>query len=81
MKVTLTNDFHGTSVTLCLPASGIMSKWQMQRARKLLCGIAECTCGGEVGERGRQPGGNVIASVWYSRTGEYCAQVVPPEDQ
>lgn len=52
--VTLTNDFHHTDVTLRVPESGILSESQVRRARRELCGIEGCTCGGNLSERGRQ---------------------------
>lgn len=60
-KVKLTNDFHNTSVTLHLKGSAedmrcgmYLSDHQIKRARKTLCGVKGCTCGGKVGERGKQ---------------------------
>ena len=53
MHITLTNDFHNTCVRVRvskLPAK--LSKWQVARIGKALCGIPECTCGGI---RGIQP--------------------------
>jgi len=43
--ITLTNNFHGTSVNL-RPRNGRLSPAQMRRARKVLCGLSECKCGG-----------------------------------
>ena len=57
MKTTLTNTFHGTEVTLVdRHATGVMTltNAQIRRARQTLCGIAGCTCGGSLGERGPQ---------------------------
>ncbi len=63
MKITLTNDFHGTHVRLDVPAlSHIHNEIEVQRitphqrarARRTLCGIDGCTCGGAFGQRGRQ---------------------------
>ena len=45
MMITLTNNFHGTSVNL-RPRNGRLSPAQMRRARKVLCGLSECKCGG-----------------------------------
>lgn len=50
--ITLTNDFHGTSVNLRPDDSYTLSALQVARARRALCGIKGCTCGGDLGERG-----------------------------
>jgi hypothetical protein len=60
--ITLTNDFHNTTVTLrCEVLSHIhnvstayLSAGQIKRAKRELCGIAGCTCSGDAGLRGRQ---------------------------
>ena len=60
--ITLTNEFHGTKVRL-RPGPGVpgssyqiatLSPSQVRRARRELCGIPDCTCGGAAGERGPQ---------------------------
>ena len=60
MMITLTNNFHGTSVNL-RPRNGRLSPAQMRRARKVLCGLSECQCGGIRGpqefEIDREPDG------------------------
>ena len=57
MNITLTNDFHNTSVSLRSRGSR-SSQWlsarQVQRARKMLCGHADCRCSGIAGTRGQQ---------------------------
>lgn len=50
--ITLTNDFHGTSVNLRPDGAGQLSVSQVARARRTLCGVKGCTCGGDLGERG-----------------------------
>ncbi len=53
MKLTLKNNFHSTSVELeC--SGGRLSAKQVANARKTLCGVSGCTCGGNAGERGPQ---------------------------
>lgn len=52
-KITLTNDFHNTGINLIL-ADDTLSAHQLRRARKALCGVQGCTCGGIAGERGPQ---------------------------
>lgn len=59
---TLRNDFHNTSVNV--RAEGLshiyneveikLSKSQIERACKSLCGIKDCTCGDDCGMRGPQ---------------------------
>lgn len=54
-KITIRNDFHRTAVTLLLkPASGLnpeLTKSQINRACRQLCGIDGCACGGPIGDR------------------------------
>lgn len=54
MMTTLRNDFHGSEVTLRAGAGQELSLSQILRARRTLCGITGCTCGGNLGERGPQ---------------------------
>jgi hypothetical protein len=53
MKITLTNEFHHTSVSLNLKGE-YLSLRQLAKARKALCGNKECLCSGISGMRGRQ---------------------------
>lgn len=53
MKLTLTNDFHNTSVCLNVKDNKITAG-QVKRAQKELCGIATCACSNELGTRGPQ---------------------------
>jgi hypothetical protein len=57
MMITMTNNYHGTSVRLRVKPWGRLSLGQVARARRELCGVEGCTCGGSLGERGPQPGG------------------------
>ena len=50
----LRNNFHQTKVQINLHGSRTLSKYQVKRARKALCGRPTCTCGGILGERGPQ---------------------------
>lgn len=46
--VTLTNEFHGTSVRILAPKAGEVKKLSpgtAKRIEKALCGIKDCTCG------------------------------------
>lgn len=68
LKLTLSNNFHGTSVTLLARSEGKtdlnnygeeipivdLSPGQVQRAKRTLCGISGCMCSGSLGLRGPQ---------------------------
>lgn len=54
MKITLTNDFHNTSTIVHVDDRGWITERQLKRARKALCGVDGCSCGGDAGERGPQ---------------------------
>jgi hypothetical protein len=43
--LTLSNDFHQTSV-IVHPLNSHLSASQMRRVRRELCGMADCSCGG-----------------------------------
>ena len=53
-KVTLTNDFHNSEVNLRIEHGQPLSPNQIRRARRVLCGLTGCLCGGALGERGHQ---------------------------
>ncbi len=67
MNATLRNDFHNTSCTVNI---GVLSSRQASRVRKILCGIRGCTCGGELGERGRQNVRIELTGRWAGRRPE-----------
>ena len=52
-KITLTNDFHNTKVTLNM-RSVFPSASQIRKSQKTLCGVFGCTCGNVMGMRGKQ---------------------------
>lgn len=52
-KITLSNDYHNTSVTLRV-RNNTLSPAQIRYARGVLCGISDCTCGNALGMRGPQ---------------------------
>jgi hypothetical protein len=52
--ITLTNDFHGTSVNLRAKIGDVLTMEQAARARLVLCGIHGCKCGGCLNQRGKQ---------------------------
>lgn len=57
MNATITNDFHSTSVTVVVPADGILSVSQTKRVYRELCGMSDCTCGGIRGSQDGVPDG------------------------
>lgn len=51
ITVDLYNSFHVTFLTLSADEYGCLSAGQVRKARKILCGIEGCTCGGSAGQR------------------------------
>lgn len=55
--ITLTNDYHHTSVRLRANVGDYLTTNQIKRAAQVLCPAADCFCGhGDVNSRGRQDG-------------------------
>ena len=54
-KITLTNNFHNTSVNLMVENDRLTLN-QIKRAKRQLCGCKGCCCSGEIGTRGTQDG-------------------------
>lgn len=56
--ITIRNDFHDSTATLRISwsadGSALLSRRQVQRAKRALCGARDCACGGVLGCRGRQ---------------------------
>lgn len=52
--IQLKNDFHSTVCGVRAKLGQPLSKSQIRRTRRELCGIADCSCGGVLGERGPQ---------------------------
>lgn len=52
--ITIRNNFHGSKVTIRANISDTLTPNQVRRARRELCGIDDCACGGALGERGEQ---------------------------
>lgn len=52
--ITLRNDFHDSEVRLRASVGDKLTKSQVKRSRRTLCPNPDCTCGGELGERGPQ---------------------------
>ena len=55
MKVTISNDFHGTSTKT---SQGRKTESQMKAIKRRLCGVSGCTCSDDIGSRGHQPQGD-----------------------
>lgn len=43
--ITLKNNFHNTEVQVRTTEGKVLTKNQLRRIEKTLCGISECTCG------------------------------------
>jgi len=52
--ISVRNDFHGTSARLRAGIGETLTASQVNRCRRILCGIDGCTCGGALSERGQQ---------------------------
>ncbi len=55
MYITLKNEFHNTECRLRAAYGKPLSPTQIRRARRALCGVSGCVCGGNLGERGENP--------------------------
>jgi len=53
MKITLTNAFHQTAITLNL-RSEFLSDGQLRKAKSALCPSKGCSCSGSAGYHGKQ---------------------------
>ena len=54
MKITVSNDFHGTACTAHVsetPHGLFITDRQARRVKSTLCGIEGCTCSGDLGDR------------------------------
>jgi hypothetical protein len=51
-KITVTNDFHNTSINLQVKGD-TLTRSQMRRVNRELCGMSDCCCGDIVGEDNR----------------------------
>ena len=51
---TIYNDFHHTEATCRPDAEGRINRRQVRRLWHKLCGITDCECGGDLGQRGHQ---------------------------
>ena len=68
MLVAIYNDYHRTEARVRVPGlPHTLSDSQVRRVRRKLCGMAECTCGGVLDERGGQ---EVEVVAWYDRRGD-----------
>jgi hypothetical protein len=82
MKITYSNDFHGTSTTVRVHDNGTgryyLSARQVKRARNALCGIVGCTCGGVLGERGTNHGDGTPCQWPVEDLGDGTAMISRP---
>lgn len=62
-EITLTNDLHNTKVTIGVPCGGRITQAQLDAARTVLCGMADCSCGGDASERGEQEHGATVVQL------------------
>ena len=56
--IVLSNDFHNTNIRLRARSgdTGLyLTPSQVKHAKRMLCGISDCTCGDTFGCRGKQP--------------------------
>ena len=75
--LTLSNDYHNTTVTL-FDRNGKLTAGQIRRARHVLCGHADCGCGDEAGRRGHRTGEpRQIDYQYNARDGRLIGAVVP----
>jgi len=77
--LTLKNDFHNSSATVRV-TDGFISARGWERARKLLCGIRDCKCGGIRGENGGRrfqhyPDGRIEVTERANQTAHFA--IVP----
>ncbi len=49
MLITIQNNFHGSSTKLNIKVDGKVSLSQERRAKKAICGVGGCQCGGIYG--------------------------------
>ena len=54
--MTITNDFHCTSIEIRAKVGQIVSPSTLRRVRRALCGIPTCTCGRSDGSRNSRYG-------------------------
>ena len=52
--ITLKNEFHDTETRVRAQIGDTLTGNQVRRAARKLCGLYDCVCGGEAGQRGPQ---------------------------
>jgi hypothetical protein len=52
--LTITNDFHNTQTAIRAKAGDVLTLRRVRSVQSKLCGVPNCTCGGTLGERGKQ---------------------------
>lgn len=57
----LSNDFHNSETSIRVLIGDRLTRDRVRRIKRRLCGVSGCTCGDELGTRGRQPdNGNLV---------------------
>ena len=74
MSTTLRNDFHNSEVTIRAERGQELTLSQVLRARRALCGITGCTCGGNLGERG--PQAVEVEAIGYDNAGHLRIKLI-----
>lgn len=69
MKIILYNDFHNTEVNVVVPFNGVLTKSQMRRVQKKLCGRKNCACGPVRGDK--NPDFAYTSATDYNSRSEY----------
>jgi len=60
MKVTVQNAYHNTRAVVCATPGNALTRRQVERTKRALCGVRGCLCSGPLGTRGTQTC-NIIA--------------------
>lgn len=55
-KITLSNEWHGTQISLTVKDNWTLSSAQVRLAKRTLCGVSGCMCSDSLGMRGPQDG-------------------------
>ncbi len=77
--IKITNDFHHTTARVRGNQQGetLLSASIVRRVRRDLCGIAGCTCGGALGQRGPQRHGASLLDIAAMPNGEVLLRIIP----
>lgn len=78
MRIHLTNDFHHSETYILAQPGDEISRQRVAQVRRRLCGIADCTCSGDLGTRGPQPESSL--ALMLGRSYEYPYVALERED-